>query len=196
MFELTDPHGDTVHARPVRTLSGPGVALGINGGVPAYIPLGRVEEVVAGIRDTARQAAARTTGPQALDPVHILGIATEDDRAPEAEDTCRVVEVGGETIRVRGAGEMSDESRAALGEVIDAAKRKYAAEHPDVPPRDRAVILSEEAEHLRTVLYRAVYDDAGQHAADGVARAAGELRRRARALRELAAEPQQDGAAQ
>ncbi|WP_226966762.1 hypothetical protein [Streptomyces phaeolivaceus] len=45
-------------------------------------------------------------------------------------DTCRSVEIDGELIRVRGAAEMSDESRAALAEVIGAAKRKIAAEHP------------------------------------------------------------------
>jgi hypothetical protein len=45
-------------------------------------------------------------------------------------DTCRPVEIDGELIRVRGAAEMSDEARAALAEVIGAAKRKYAAEHP------------------------------------------------------------------
>ncbi|MEU6365730.1 hypothetical protein ABZ876_08235 [Streptomyces sp. NPDC046931] len=43
-------------------------------------------------------------------------------------DTCRPVEIDGETIRVHGASEMSEESRAALTEVIRAAKRRYAAE--------------------------------------------------------------------
>ncbi|MDX3507433.1 hypothetical protein PV755_00600 [Streptomyces caniscabiei] len=52
----------------------------------------------------------------------------------------------------------------------------------------RADVLTEEAEHLRTVVYPAVYDDAGQKAADGVAHAAGELRRRARELRRTAAD--------
>ncbi|MBE4790981.1 hypothetical protein [Streptomyces caniscabiei] len=52
----------------------------------------------------------------------------------------------------------------------------------------RADVLAEEAEHLRTVVYPAVYDDAGQKAADGVAHAAGELRRRARELRRTAAD--------
>ena len=46
---------------------------------------------------------------------------------PAAEDTCRPVEI----IRVHGAAEMSDESRAALAEVIAAAKRRYLAEHPE-----------------------------------------------------------------
>ncbi|MFF3511567.1 hypothetical protein [Streptomyces sp. NPDC002573] len=50
---------------------------------------------------------------------------------PAAEDTCRPVEIDGEIIRVRGAAEMSEESRAALAEVIAAAKRRYLAEHPE-----------------------------------------------------------------
>lgn len=54
----------------------------------------------------------------------------------ELEDTCRAVEVDGQTIRVRGAGEMSEESRAALAEVIRAAKRKYEAEHPEASNPD------------------------------------------------------------
>ncbi|MEU4154795.1 hypothetical protein [Streptomyces antimycoticus] len=48
----------------------------------------------------------------------------------QPDDTCRPVEIDGETIRVRGAAEMSNESRAMLAEVVGAAKRKYAAEHP------------------------------------------------------------------
>ena len=54
----------------------------------------------------------------------------------QPEDTCRHVEIDGEMIRVRGAAEMSDESRAALAEVIGAAKRKFAAEHPPVEVTD------------------------------------------------------------
>jgi hypothetical protein len=51
-----------------------------------------------------------------------------DDTEP---DTCRPVDIDGQLIRVRGAGEMSDESRAALADVIRAAKRKYGAEHQE-----------------------------------------------------------------
>lgn len=46
-------------------------------------------------------------------------------------DTCRTVEVDGEMIRVRGNGEMTEKDREALAEVIRAAKRKLAAEHPE-----------------------------------------------------------------
>lgn len=68
--------------------------------------------------------------------------------ATGTEDTCRVVEVDGEPIRVHGAGEMSDESRAALAEIIGAARAKYVAEHPDgepvISPRVAAHVLWQE----------------------------------------------------
>jgi hypothetical protein len=45
-------------------------------------------------------------------------------------DECReVTPPSGEPIRVRGAGEMSPEAVAALGEIVDAARR-MAAEQP------------------------------------------------------------------
>ena len=43
-----------------------------------------------------------------------------------SEDQCRLVEVDGEIVRVRGEREMDDADRAALAEVIRAAKRKLA----------------------------------------------------------------------
>lgn len=48
----------------------------------------------------------------------------------EPRDECREVTLpSGEPIRVRGAGEMSPEAVAALGELVDAARR-MAAEQP------------------------------------------------------------------
>ena len=53
---------------------------------------------------------------------------------PEPHDSCRPVTLpSGETIRVRGAGEMSPEAAAALGEIVEAARRKMATEHPADP---------------------------------------------------------------
>ncbi|MFH9013995.1 hypothetical protein ACH4C6_21770 [Streptomyces sp. NPDC017943] len=46
-------------------------------------------------------------------------------------------------------------------------------------PVDRAAVLREAAQHLYTALFPAVYDDMGQKAAEGVNRAASELRRMA-----------------
>lgn len=51
-------------------------------------------------------------------------------------DTCRDVDLDGETIRVRGVGDMSTASREALAELVRAARRKFADEHPPVEPAD------------------------------------------------------------
>jgi hypothetical protein len=40
-----------------------------------------------------------------------------------ATDRCRLVEVDGEIVRVRGEGEMDDADRVALAEIIRAARR-------------------------------------------------------------------------
>src|SRR6266542_373734 len=45
-------------------------------------------------------------------------------------DTCRLVEVDGEVIRVHGAGEMNDEDRAAFAEIVRAARRRYERDNP------------------------------------------------------------------
>lgn len=53
---------------------------------------------------------------------------------PEPRDECREVTLpSGEAIRMRGAGPMSPEAVAALGELVDAARRKMAAEHSPEP---------------------------------------------------------------
>lgn len=84
---------------------------------------------------------------------------------PEPEDTCRPVEIDGETIRVRGSGEMSEESQAALAEVIRAAKRKMAAEPPPIRQQIRAVAFNAVApalkrhdEWLRLTVRRSIAD--------------------------------------
>jgi hypothetical protein len=53
---------------------------------------------------------------------------------PEPRDECHPVLLpSGETIRVRGAEPMGPEAAAALGDVLDAARRRHAAEHPPNP---------------------------------------------------------------
>lgn len=47
---------------------------------------------------------------------------------PDPEDTCRPVEIDGDIIRVHGAEELSDESQAALTEVVRAARRRMLNE--------------------------------------------------------------------
>ena len=55
---------------------------------------------------------------------------------PETEatesDTCQPVEVDGETIRVRGSGEMTEEGQEALTALVRVAKAKFAAEAPQM----------------------------------------------------------------
>ncbi|MGW3196272.1 hypothetical protein ACWDBD_17135 [Streptomyces sp. NPDC001118] len=46
-----------------------------------------------------------------------------------AAEACSTVEVDGETVLVRGSGEMTEQDRKFFGEIVRAAKRKYAAEH-------------------------------------------------------------------
>lgn len=50
---------------------------------------------------------------------------------PEPEDTCRPVEIDGETIRVRGAAELTDEGREALAALVQVAKAKFAEDAPE-----------------------------------------------------------------
>ncbi len=60
--------------------------------------------------------------------------ATTGTPVPDGHDSCRPVTLpSGETIRMRGAGEMSPEAAAALGEIVEAARRKMAVEHPENP---------------------------------------------------------------
>lgn len=47
-----------------------------------------------------------------------------------ADETCRGYEVDGETVRVQGGAPLSEEGEAALAEVVRAAKRFMAEEHP------------------------------------------------------------------
>lgn len=77
---------------------------------------------------------------------------------PDA-DACRPVEIDGEIIRVRGSSDMSDESRAALAEVIRAAKRKFAAEYParltvDTITSDQLDALYERIDRLREQVHK------------------------------------------
>lgn len=55
------------------------------------------------------------------------------DQQPEP-DTCRPIEVDGETIRVHGGQNFTERDQELFAEVVRAAKRRYAAEHPDPTP--------------------------------------------------------------
>lgn len=57
--------------------------------------------------------------------------------ADESLDACRPVTLpSGEPIRVRASGPMSPEAVAAVGQIVDAARAKFAAEHPSDPGAD------------------------------------------------------------
>jgi len=71
----------------------------------------------------------------------------EDESSPEP-DTCRPVEVDGETILVRGSGELDDTSHQAFTEVYRAAKRRMEAEKE----AERAQIRAEAAEEITALL--------------------------------------------
>ncbi|WP_328436939.1 helix-turn-helix domain-containing protein [Streptomyces sp. NBC_00444] len=62
--------------------------------------------------------------------------ANEGESEDNEVDTCRAVDIGGETIHVRGVGALSEASREALAEIVSAARRKFEAEHPLVEPKD------------------------------------------------------------
>ncbi|MFE9448329.1 hypothetical protein [Streptomyces sp. NPDC006739] len=76
----------------------------------------------------------------------------------ETEDTCRHVEIDGETIRVRGAAEMSDQSREALGALIRVAKEKFAAENPPTVVTD-----PERRERYAAALYNTLEVSPARH---------------------------------
>ncbi|MFB6934559.1 hypothetical protein [Streptomyces chartreusis] len=73
--------------------------------------------------DTALDTPAENSGPTI--PNHQVNEGEPADNEP---DICRPVEVDGEMIRVRGAGDFSEESQAALTEVVRAARRRMINE--------------------------------------------------------------------
>ena len=79
---------------------------------------------------------------------------------PVDQDVCRSVEVDGETVRVRGAGELSEEGREALTDLVRAVKAKFVAEAPDeVGVLQKRLRLAHEARRAK------------EHELDGIRRA-------------------------
>jgi hypothetical protein len=61
-FRYTDPDGDRLHVRPaINTIKLDALDAVTLHRVILAVPLDRVEELIAGIRDTARQAAREQT---------------------------------------------------------------------------------------------------------------------------------------
>lgn len=84
----------------------------------------------------------------------------------EHEDTCRPIEVDGETVLIRGAGEFTEQEQQFATEIVRAAKRKFESDHaqstpspardqtaPDTEPTDLRMALIE-LRHLRAEVAR------------------------------------------
>jgi hypothetical protein len=119
-FHYTDADGERLEVEADAFEDGT-PAVYIDTTAPMRIPLDHIEDLVAGVRDTRRTAA--TDSPP--------------DPATEATDpdTCHLVDIAGQTLRVRGAGTMSEESKAALAEVVQAAARKFAEDQATIVQR-------------------------------------------------------------
>jgi hypothetical protein len=76
--------------------------------------------------------------------------AREEQPAAAPDDTCRLVDLDGEQIRVHGSGELTEQGRAALAEVVGAARRRHAAEQAQHDNQVRAAALREAADALDT----------------------------------------------
>jgi hypothetical protein len=73
---------------------------------------------------------------EAIDARLVSGASVSGPAATQATepDTCRPVEVDGQTIRVRGSGQFTEQEQEFAADIVRAAKRKYAAEHPEEQP--------------------------------------------------------------
>lgn len=79
--------------------------------------------------------------------------ALDDDEPEPDEDSCRLVDVDGETVRVRGSGDMDEQDQQALGQVFRAArarmKAEQDAERPEIERQVRAKVAEEITDLLR-----------------------------------------------
>lgn len=71
------------------------------------------------------------TGEEGFCPEHGFHRHSLKQTGEPEPDICRPVEVDGETIRVRGSREFTEQEREFAGEIVRAARRKYASEHPE-----------------------------------------------------------------
>ncbi|MGJ5895132.1 hypothetical protein ACSCBZ_24730 [Streptomyces niveiscabiei] len=84
----------------------------------------RLTEMLTGVR------------PKPMDPVHILGA-----ESPTDPDTCRSIEVDGETISVRGSGDFTERDATFFREIVRAAKRRYETESSPADDEDAPYLL-------------------------------------------------------
>lgn len=88
----------------------------------------------------------------------------EDDWEPEefTSAVCRPVTLpSGETIPVLGSEPMSAEGAAALGELIEAARAKHAAEHPENPSATALYLRCEAVRNDRVMFWSEAAREAG-----------------------------------
>ena len=64
------------------------------------------------------------------------------------DDTCRIYDVDGEPIRVRGSEPLDEAGKAALGEIVRAASAKLAAEDPNLGVRQELIAAGMLARHV------------------------------------------------
>jgi hypothetical protein len=136
-FEYRDADGDSLTVAPVVD-SGErvvGLAVETAGGLCAvHILLDRVEEVVAGIRDAARQASGQQ--PDTAQHVHKLGNA-DDDGLMDDWDNCRDPKCPGPTPAAGLSDTQPTNDRAAVlreaADAQDADMERFFAEWPDEP---------------------------------------------------------------
>lgn len=68
-FHYVDPDGDALHIKPTSRYGRPAISLrnvrvDMEGAaVAVHVPVDQIEKLIAGIRDTARQAATEGTRP-------------------------------------------------------------------------------------------------------------------------------------
>lgn len=98
-----------------------------DGDLTVMSPRAAVKRLAPGAQATPSRAQTKLLGMVGqADPSIPPG--TVELRPASETDSCRAVDIDGETIRVRGAGELTDQGRAALAEVVRAGKRRMAEE--------------------------------------------------------------------
>ncbi|MEV0477515.1 hypothetical protein [Streptomyces prunicolor] len=88
-----------------------------------------------------------TIDPSSIQPRAETELAETVATAKEPVDTCRPVEVDGETIRVHGSGEFTEREQEFVADVVRAGKRRFAEES-----------LTTDASPLREHIAEALFD--------------------------------------
>lgn len=89
---------------------------------------GRIRQIAPGEPGRPR---GRRPGPTPARAPRAEVTMTVDDDDQADDDACRVYDIEGGPVVVRGAAPLSEEGQRAMAEVITAARAKFAAEHPE-----------------------------------------------------------------